>query len=417
MVRMLTYGISTSANDILGCSLTPANYCICKKTAIANHAQETPLQPFDQNRLVPVKVAGMTYGVAKKHHIVLQYEDGTTIPGYDLWLEDGAPIPDPAHPEKQGCTPDGWDPAKPATATGDGVYRQKYSTNTYVITFIGKDGQVLQQASYTYGQAVYAPDPQTPSGWTFDGWNNGYYDGIPATASVTYTGQYSQSGPDDDPPHDDDGHSGIDEVAYTMDNMGRIYNENKPLPSTSIARWAKNGQHWWSGPLDGDQYDVYGEDNGITWSGDDTGRRILNGHQEYDSDSCLYEYAKPDEDLLPDEMAPGTWRELLTRWSCPCYIDGEYVGDYVIDSTAYPWIKFVITRWNGSPSSYDGLTCPFYVHYFIENNESSESREGKVTVTTPGGTCHYNAGINTNGRGKPYVTEAHVYVYQLGKNE
>lgn len=135
MVRMMTY---KEANQILGCALSPNYRCICKKTAIANRAQENPLAPFTQNRLVPVKTAGMAHGVAKKHHVVILDENGGTI--YDLWMEDGAAIPNPGHPAKEGYDPAGWSPSLPATATQDGVYRRQYTIKTYTITFIGKDG-------------------------------------------------------------------------------------------------------------------------------------------------------------------------------------------------------------------------------------------------------------------------------------
>ena len=430
---MLTYGISTSANDILGCSLTPANYCICKKTAIANHAQETPLQPFDQNRLVPVKVAGMTYGVARKHHVVLQYEDGTTIPGYDLWLEDGAPIPDPAHPEKQGCTPDGWDPAKPATATGDGVYRQKYSTNSYVITFIGKDGQILQQNSYTYGQAIVAPDPQTPSGWAFDGWNPA----VPATATAngTYYGQYHEDTPtpsgEGDQPEDDQGNK---DVVWTMDNMGLTADYTMAHPTTSIGDptreteasgipnyykyWSPQegeyvGQGWWHGPYDGyDGEDPHGANNGI--------RPRRNGADlEYgdyfflDSDSCIYEYVDTS-DLEVDQLVSSDFTKeeidqvfggLLSEWTSP-------EGKFHIKSND-SWIKFVV-GWN-STTIPEGCHPKIYIHYFVQRNENNAPRRGTVTTTTQGGVCHHNA--YGTSYGKNYMTHGNTYFYQLGYNE
>jgi len=50
MKKMMTY---TEANQVLGTSLSPNNYCICKQTAIENGADTTPLTTFEYNRLVP----------------------------------------------------------------------------------------------------------------------------------------------------------------------------------------------------------------------------------------------------------------------------------------------------------------------------------------------------------------------------
>ena len=413
MVRMMTY---KEANQILGCALSPNYRCICKKTAIANRAQENPLAPFTQNRLVPVKTAGMAHGVAKKHHVVILDENGGTI--YDLWMEDGAAIPNPGHPAKEGYDPAGWSPSLPATATQDGVYRRQYTIKAYTITFIGKDGQTLPNSgTYTYGQAIVAPDPQTPSGWAFDGWNPA----VPATATAngTYYGQYHQSTPDvqpdDDTPvrPDDPDKKGRDGYAYTMDQMYQAYRPDKPTPQTSIAQWAPIGGGWWSGPMDGfDKDSKYGEDNGIC------ARRLPGRDQanrsrffKYDSDGCVYEYAKPTS----SQMHSGTVDvdDLLSYWECDCYdSNNNYMGKYTITSND-SWIKFIV-----EPGGYDivDITVPFVVSYYIdENRDGGPARKGTVTVTTPGGVSHYDA--NYGHKGLPYIENGITYFYQQSAAE
>ena len=152
MLRMMSY---KEANQILGSSLTPNHRCIAKRTALENDAQAEPLAPFEYNRLVPVTA------VKKKtvtFHIVLLDEDGNVIPGYDMQLEQGATIPYPEHPEKEGWKADGWDPKLPATAQSDGTYKMKYKPEE-------DDSPGRENVAYTMDNQYqqYAPLKPTPT--------------------------------------------------------------------------------------------------------------------------------------------------------------------------------------------------------------------------------------------------------------
>ena len=330
------------ANQILGSSLTPNHRCIAKRTALENDAQSEPLIPFRYNRLVPVSA------VKKKtitFHIVLLDENGNVIPGYDMHIEQGAPIPYPEHPEKEGYKADGWEPNIPATAQSDGTYQIKYKQK----------------------------DDDTPDG-------------------------------------------GREENAYTMDNQYQQYNPSKPTPTTTIAQWAPTGGHWWSGPMAGDGSDTYGTDNGIS-------AKVVSGRSyvvldsvkyftgNYFTDSCVYEYARPtSESMLPSGHTV-TESDLLSDWSCPCYDNnGNFIGNFTIHSDC-DWVKFVIRK---TSQRLDDLIPPFVVAYYVAENNGSV-RKGTATVTTPGGTSNYNA--SHGNKGKPYITNAPTYFYQLGIND
>lgn len=153
MVRMMTY---KDANLILSSSLTPNNRCICKRTAIENDAQSDPLAPFTNNRLVPVSKVIKNESIIQ-YHIVFQDENGDTIPGYDMYLNQGESIVPPQHPTKEGYKADGWEPEVPATAQSDGTYRMKYKQ---------KDDDAPGRESHAYTMdnqyQQYAPNKPTP---------------------------------------------------------------------------------------------------------------------------------------------------------------------------------------------------------------------------------------------------------------
>lgn len=169
------------ANLVLGSSLSPNNRGICKKTAIQNNAQETPLASFAQNRLVPASV------VAKKYYVVFLDEGGTVIgSGY---YEPGAALNDPGVPPKAGHT-GAWNNGYTGYATGDVTYSPVYTPISYTITFYDSSafgGGQLQQLSVPYGTT---PSPNSPShsGYTFNGWSPSLH---PVTGEESYTATYS----------------------------------------------------------------------------------------------------------------------------------------------------------------------------------------------------------------------------------
>lgn len=439
MVRMMIYGGSEGANAILQISpgLTPNNRCICKKTALQHHSQEKPLRPFDPNRLVPVKKNNMTYGVVKEHHIIYRYENGTIAK--EEWLQTGDPLSPPAHQNKEGYNPNGWTPDLPSTASGDGDYTMKYSIKQYTITFLDKDGNILQQGLWNHGTTPTAPsNTNTPSGWAFDGWDPAI---VPATSDKTYRGQYHQLGPDPqgdipvDP--DDPSKKGRDAFAYTMDNMYQTVDANriatgnlKPKPQTSIKdgvdpdgiSWVPyvNGvATWWSGPMDGKEEDSkYGADNGIC-ARRIAGRDQANGSRffDYDTDGCVYEYAKPSGHNWPNNNntfsgSTVNYSDLVSHWECDCYDGNEYIGKYIIHSNV-DWVKFVVSS---ETWTINDIRIPFSVTYYVdENRNNGPARKGTVSVTTPGRVSHYDA--NYHQKGLPYITNGTTYFYQQSAAE
>lgn len=153
--------VYSQANQILGCALSPNNRGICKKTAIDNHAQETPLAGFAQNRLVPASV------VAKKYYVVFKNEGGTVIgSGY---YEPGAALNNPGVPSKTGHT-GAWNNGYTGYATGDVVYSPVYTPISYTITIINDVTGSSTTEQWPYGSTP-SLTPPTNAGYTFAGWS------------------------------------------------------------------------------------------------------------------------------------------------------------------------------------------------------------------------------------------------------
>lgn len=181
---MMTY---KEANQILKCSLSPNDRCICKKTALENHAQAALLAQFAQNRLVPVS------RVQKQYYIVYKAADGSVLK--TEWREPGETLNPPAHPSIEGKTPNGWAPNYTGVATGDAEYTAQYSTIQYTITFLKRDGSVLVSQAYDYGARINVPTPPQESGYEFTGWSPSISEPIYATSNATYQAQYREVSP------------------------------------------------------------------------------------------------------------------------------------------------------------------------------------------------------------------------------
>lgn len=170
--------VYSQANQILGCALSPNNRGICKKTAIDNHAQETPLAGFAQNRLVPASV------VAKKYYVVFKNEGGTVIgSGY---YEPGAALNDPGVPSKTGHT-GAWNNGYTGYATGDAVYSPVYTPISYTITIINDVTGSSTTEQWPYGSTP-SLTPPTNAGYTFAGWSPAIQ---PVTGNATYHATYT----------------------------------------------------------------------------------------------------------------------------------------------------------------------------------------------------------------------------------
>lgn len=145
MTKMAVY---QEANVILGSSLSPNNYCICKSTAIANGADVEKINTIvvnaANNRLLPVSALQPT---VVTYTIRFLDWDGTVLKT-EAVIAGNNPTP-PANPTREGYTFNGWSPTI-GTASQNQDYTATYisnsSQNQYHITFA--DGT-------RYGEGVY----------------------------------------------------------------------------------------------------------------------------------------------------------------------------------------------------------------------------------------------------------------------
>lgn len=108
-------------------------------------------------------------------------------------------LPDP--PTKEGHTFIGFHDTLPSVMPAeDLVFYAEYEVNTYTISLLSEDGQLLDALSFEFGQTLNLPDPPQKTGMMFDGWKDAFgdtfmADTMPAknlTLSATYTEQTYQ---------------------------------------------------------------------------------------------------------------------------------------------------------------------------------------------------------------------------------
>lgn len=181
MARMMVYA---QANQILESSLTPNNRCICKKTAIQNHAVASNLTSYADNRLVPVAaVVLITYSIQFKDWNGTVLSTQTVSYGHTPTL--------PANPSRTGYTFTGWSPNPGTAPSEDTVYTAQYSINSYTVTFLDANGGTFSTQNVQYGGYATAPGTNpTKTGYTFAGWSPN-----PAstqiTSATTFTPQFT----------------------------------------------------------------------------------------------------------------------------------------------------------------------------------------------------------------------------------
>ena len=134
---MLKMAVYSEANAILGSSLSPSNYCICKATAIANGADASKIEQIvanaASNRLIPVsalQTSVVTYTIR-----FLDW-DGTVLKT-EYVVSGSNPTP-PSNPTRSGYTFTGWSPSI-GVANQNQDYTAVYSQNTQYTIIFAKD--------------------------------------------------------------------------------------------------------------------------------------------------------------------------------------------------------------------------------------------------------------------------------------
>ena len=173
--------IYEEANSILESSLTPDNRCICKKTAIQNHAVTSNLASYADNRLIPVAaVVLITYDI--------QFEDWNGAVLSTQSVRYGHTPTLPTNPSRTGYTFTGWSNDPNTAPSADTVYTAQYTINSYTVTFKDWDGTPLKTEVVDYGDDATPPADPTRTGCTFIGWS-------PSSMTITndtiFTAQYS----------------------------------------------------------------------------------------------------------------------------------------------------------------------------------------------------------------------------------
>lgn len=142
MLKMMTY---SEANVVLGSSLSPNNYCICKSTAITNGADSSLLSSFASNRLVPASVVQLPS--ANTYAIRFLDWDGTVLKTESV-AAGSNPTP-PANPTREGYTFSGWSPTVGA-ANQNQDYTATYTENATQYTIIFAEDKTKQTGFYFY---------------------------------------------------------------------------------------------------------------------------------------------------------------------------------------------------------------------------------------------------------------------------
>lgn len=133
MLKMMTY---QEANAILESSLSPYNYCICKKTALDNGADPDLINSIvpnaEYNRLLPPEAIGAQTITPTTYTIRFLDYDNTVLKTQSL--QAGATPTPPSNPTRSGYTFSGWSPAV-ATVTQNQDYIATYTEDTPSIQY------------------------------------------------------------------------------------------------------------------------------------------------------------------------------------------------------------------------------------------------------------------------------------------
>ena len=99
--------------------------------------------------------------------------DGSEIETVTVKYGESARTPN--SPVRKGYTFRGWNGSY-YNVKSDIIIKAEYKINTYTVNFYGQDGKLLETAQkVNYGGNATPPDPNTPDGYTFLGWDSDEY--------------------------------------------------------------------------------------------------------------------------------------------------------------------------------------------------------------------------------------------------
>lgn len=180
MAKMMIY---QEANSVLESSLTPNNRCICKKTAIDNHAIASNLTAFVNNRLVPASMVVLI-------SYTIQFVDWDNTVLSTQIVKHGHTPTLPTNPTRDGYIFTGWSNNPNSAINSDTVFVAQYSVRSYIISFVDYNGSLLKEQTCSYMSIPTPPSNPTRTGYWFTGWSPSI---SPVTGPQTYTAQYEKS--------------------------------------------------------------------------------------------------------------------------------------------------------------------------------------------------------------------------------
>ena len=127
---------------------------------------------------------------AQTYTVTWKMDDGTIIAEQTYAYDDMPEYPDPEKEstEQYDYTFIAWTPSI-VPVTGDATYTANFgeSLRTYTVTFLDKDGKVIEVQDVPYGEAAVAPEAPEVDGYTFTGWDK-QFDNV--TGDLTVNAQY-----------------------------------------------------------------------------------------------------------------------------------------------------------------------------------------------------------------------------------
>jgi uncharacterized repeat protein (TIGR02543 family) len=120
--------------------------------------------------------------------VTFQDYNGNNI-GAPQTVNYGANATAPANPTRTGYTFTGWNGSL-TNVTGNLELTAQYRINTYTVTFVNYNSNVLKTQTVNYGASATAPANPTRANYTFTGWSRGYTN---VTSDITVTAVFERN--------------------------------------------------------------------------------------------------------------------------------------------------------------------------------------------------------------------------------